>query len=211
MAGRTKDTTARARIKGYLAEHGPIADRSGGATTMLREAIDYKGSSVAFIQLVTAMDQAGEIQREIKGKRTYGIRLGAQQGAEVGATIPAPQQAAGHTASGAQIDYDLLAQALLRQLVRSLAPAVGSDVPVSGVSHPVDVESSRDLLAERDQLRAERDEYLKRLETSRRQLNALMALYVREDADQAAVAEGRELLARLKDAGLPDTAAERAS
>src|ERR1700679_816497 len=68
-----RDRTARSRIRNYLAEHGPIVDSSGRATAVLKDVIGYQGSAVAFIQLITAMDKSAEIEREIRGKRTYRI------------------------------------------------------------------------------------------------------------------------------------------
>lgn len=84
-------------------------DGSGHATGLLMKAVGYQGSSVAFIQLVAAMDRDGEISRDIRGKRTYRISSvgdsadpdpGATNsgGAEPGATQPGvtrPGEAAG--------------------------------------------------------------------------------------------------------------------
>ena len=68
-----RDRTARSRIRQFLADAGPVVDPSGYATSVLREAIAYEGSSVAFIQLIAAMDHDGELKREIVGKRTFQI------------------------------------------------------------------------------------------------------------------------------------------
>jgi hypothetical protein len=73
MSSTVRDRTARSRIREHLARHGPIMDPSGRATSLLKDAIGYEGSPVAFIQLVTAMDKSSEIEREIRGKRTYRI------------------------------------------------------------------------------------------------------------------------------------------
>ena len=66
MATAARDRSARSRIREYLIQHGPIEDPSGGATSLLKDAVGYNGNDVAFIQLVTAMDKAAEIHREIR-------------------------------------------------------------------------------------------------------------------------------------------------
>ena len=78
----SSDRTARARIRQYLATHGPVVDPSGYATGVLKDAIGYTGSSVAFIQLVTAMSKDQELSRSIRGKRTYRISLADGHAAE---------------------------------------------------------------------------------------------------------------------------------
>ena len=57
----------------HLARVGEVSDHTGKASTMLAATIGYPGSSVAFAQLLTGMERAGLIQREIRGKRTYRI------------------------------------------------------------------------------------------------------------------------------------------
>jgi hypothetical protein len=57
----------------HLARVGEVSDHNGKASTMLAATIGYPGSSVAFAQLLTGMERAGLIQREIRGKRTYRI------------------------------------------------------------------------------------------------------------------------------------------
>src|SRR6516165_5952584 len=71
MATAARDRSARSRIREYLTQHGPVEDPSGGATALLKDAVGYGGNDVAFIQLITAMDKAAEIHREIRGKRTF--------------------------------------------------------------------------------------------------------------------------------------------
>jgi hypothetical protein len=58
---------------GYLARVGEVSDHNGKASTVLAATIGYPGTSVAFAQLLTGMERAGLIQREIRGKRTYRI------------------------------------------------------------------------------------------------------------------------------------------
>lgn len=206
MARRMRDATARTRIREYLVTHGAVLDDGGGATAVLRDAVQYQGSPVAFIQLITAMDEAGEIVRDIRGKRTYGISSPAAAPTSVhpaGAGV-APLRLA--DVAGPAVDHDVLARALLRELVRSVggqAEAAGG----AGVDVATELEQVR---AERDTAREERDEYARRLDSSRRQLNALMALYV-DETDESPVAEGKQLLAQLRESHRPAAVSERAS
>jgi hypothetical protein len=131
----------------HLARVGEVSDHTGKASTVLAATIGYPGSSVAFAQLLTGMERAGLIQREIRGKRTYRIIPGpaAWAGAELpepaaavrersgGATAPRraarpaaaePDVAAGDLdwpVGGGGLDYDELARRLLVQVVRRLA------------------------------------------------------------------------------------------
>jgi hypothetical protein len=57
----------------HLARVGEVSDHTGKASTILAATIGYPGSSIAFAQLLTGMERAGLIQREIRGKRTYRI------------------------------------------------------------------------------------------------------------------------------------------
>lgn len=212
MAKRKRDATARSRIRAYLAESGPVQDDRGGATTVLREAIAYQGSAVAFIQLITAMDEAGEITRDIRGKRTYGIAGVEQTASQAGGVSTAVKQRGESVPVSAplDLDYDQLARALVRELARVIAsaerePAAAVD---DGRGH------ASELVAERDRLQQERDDYAARLEASRRQLNALAALYVHEDEDAAHHADSdvvRQALSRLRDTEHQRGASVRAS
>ncbi|HET9973457.1 MAG TPA: hypothetical protein VFQ68_34855 [Streptosporangiaceae bacterium] len=119
------------------------------ASTRLAAAVGYPGSSVAFAQLLSGMERSGLIEREVRGKRTYRIRLGpvaiAGPGGAggLGGSARVPLQsamprmagvAAGIAAAGgipaaggmpaagtAGFDYDELARRLLVQVVRRLA------------------------------------------------------------------------------------------
>ncbi|BCB89840.1 hypothetical protein [Phytohabitans suffuscus] len=163
-----RDRTARTRIQQYLAKHGPVDDPSGLATSVLKDAISYEGSSVAFIQLIAAMDHDGEIVRDIRGKRTYRISPGVQADNAVDTGTPRSMRvpvAAVTTASAdgeLVIDYDLLAKALVRELwefaTAHIEPAA---VP----------RRRRD--ADLERVKAERNEYAKRLELARAKLNEL--------------------------------------
>jgi hypothetical protein len=74
----------------HLAQVGEVSDHTGKASTMLAATIGYPGSSVAFAQLLTGMERAGLIQREIRGKRTYRIIPGPAAPPPGSLTRPAP-------------------------------------------------------------------------------------------------------------------------
>jgi hypothetical protein len=143
---RKRAVGTREHILAYLAEVGELFDQTGMASTQLAAAVGYPGSSVAFAQLLSGMERAGLIDREVRGKRTYRISLGRAQAtglarlgraglsASAGAFaessgipgIPgvdgAPGVAgAGSSGDAAEFDYDELARRLLVQVVRRLA------------------------------------------------------------------------------------------
>lgn len=113
-----KRTAIRHRISDYLAANGALDDASGKATTALKEALGYEGSSAAFTQLLAAMDKAGELTRTVKGKRTYRI-------AAVVADSPSSDNGSSLTSApvASDFDYDELAGALLVQVAQSLRAA----------------------------------------------------------------------------------------
>jgi hypothetical protein len=154
MTTTARDRTARSRIRSYLAEHGPVVDPSGRATAVLKDAIGYEGSPVAFIQLVTAMDKSREIERNIRGKRTYQISGLADGGPAIAPSpvrVAAPVRHPG-TSLQIEVDYDELARALLRETWRLAGK--GS----------TEISELQAVRQERDQLIAERDEYARRLQ-----------------------------------------------
>lgn len=163
----SRDRTARTRIRQFLATSGAIVDPSGYATGILKDAVGYTGSSVAFIQLIAAMDREGEIEREIRGKRTYKIEgIGVPPTSSLAAVAPAAQTATSATVvtpsqPTIELDYRLLAQALVRELLTATAAAQGV---VDVTARPSD----------RDRLQMERDEYAHRLEMARNQLDELL-------------------------------------
>jgi hypothetical protein len=197
MATTVRDRTARSRIRKYLAEHGPIMDPSGRATAVLKDAIGYDGSPVAFIQLVTAMDKSKEIERQIRGKRTYQIS-GLESGAPA-VTPPRARTAAApavtHPVTGAaiEVDYDELARALLRETWR-LAELASSQTASAGETG--ELEAARQ---ERDQLIAERDEYARRLQQLSAMINGLAPSAAAADGagQDSADSQSRQLLAEL--------------
>src|ERR1700734_3131645 len=74
---RRRAVGTREHILAYLAEVGELFDVHGMASTRLAAAVGYPGSSVAFAQLLSGMERSGLIQRDVRGKRTYRISLGA--------------------------------------------------------------------------------------------------------------------------------------
>jgi hypothetical protein len=73
---RKRAVGTREHILAHLAEVGELFDQSGMASTQLAAAVGYPGSSVAFAQLLSGMERAGLVDREVRGKRTYRISLG---------------------------------------------------------------------------------------------------------------------------------------
>lgn len=141
-----RDRTARTRIRQLLASNGPVSDPSGFATGLLKDHVDYEGTPVAFIQLIAAMEQDGEITREIRGKRTYKISATpSTRNAFKTAKAPVSGGASEHVAvvPTISIDYEKLSKALLQELwsvVSSVAAAgegATSPAPVSGPSEDV--------------------------------------------------------------------------
>ena len=140
---RKRAVGTREHIISYVTEVGELFDANGMASTRLAAAVGYPGSSVAFAQLLSGMERSGLIEREVRGKRTYRIRLGpvaiAGPGGAggLGGSARVPFQsamprmtgaAAGIAAAGgipapgtAGFDYDELARRLLVQVVRRLA------------------------------------------------------------------------------------------
>ena len=140
---RKRAVGTREHIISYITEVGELFDANGMASTRLAAAVGYPGSSVAFAQLLSGMERSGLIEREVRGKRTYRIRLGpvaiaGPAGAGgLGGSARVPLQsamprvaagAAGIAAAGgipaagtAGFDYDELARRLLVQVVRRLA------------------------------------------------------------------------------------------
>jgi len=65
----------RDRVVTWLLDAGPLEDPSGKASSSLAKAVGYEGTSIAFAQLLSGMERAGLIRRNIRGKRTYRIEL----------------------------------------------------------------------------------------------------------------------------------------
>jgi hypothetical protein len=140
---RKRAVGTRENIVAYLADAHELFDSNGMAATKLAAAVGYPGSSVAFAQLLSGMERAGLIEREVRGKRTYQIRLGSvpitrksgrpaggSAGGSAGVGLSGQVDAsaaelaageAGWAAVAASFDYDELARRLLVQVVRRLA------------------------------------------------------------------------------------------
>ena len=137
MGAGTRYRTAgpRDRVLSRLRTAGEITDPGGLASAALAKAVGYPGSSAAFAQLLSGMERDGLIEREVRGKRTYRIRLADGEGkpprSEVlsGSTAPARNEAPA-------LDYDELAMRLLAQVVRRIAAAPAED-PLPHVALPV--------------------------------------------------------------------------
>jgi hypothetical protein len=150
-ASRKRAVGTREHIVAYLTDNAELFDPGGMASTRLAAAVGYPGSSVAFAQLLSGMERSGLIEREVRGKRTYRIRLGSEAGA---AAVPVAGDAAARAGGASGIrglagmlgpgsaagldygsdygfdygfDYDELARRLLAQVVRRLAGAGFAD------------------------------------------------------------------------------------
>jgi hypothetical protein len=97
---RKRAVGTREHIVAYLTDNAEIFDPGGMASTRLAAAVGYPGSSVAFAQLLSGMERSGLIEREVRGKRTYRIRLGSMAGADSGAAAGAAAGLAAGSAAG---------------------------------------------------------------------------------------------------------------
>jgi hypothetical protein len=149
---------------------------------MLKDAIEYDGSAVAFIQLVAAMDRDGEIARAIRGKRTYRIAL--EDAGRVNLPEPSAAEQSGSVTPDAAnqpavvIDYDELARALVREFYHFVAvrqPALAR-TGMSGADAVANPPPRRHAVSptEHERIVAERDEYARRLEIARGKLDELL-------------------------------------
>jgi hypothetical protein len=99
-------------------------DESGRATSRLKEAVGYAGGDAGFIRIVSLLAESGEIEREVRGKRTYRISA-----TEKGASSASPRSSApmppvrldGSVQTHDDFDYDELAAALLSRVARTLS------------------------------------------------------------------------------------------
>jgi hypothetical protein len=103
----------RQQVAQYLAKNGPFEDSSGRATAKLKQALGYAGTDAGFTQLIANMDRAGELTREIRGKRTYRISA-------VSDASPSGVDDGLNATNGTEMDYDRVASALLLQVVQTL-------------------------------------------------------------------------------------------
>jgi chromosome segregation ATPase len=169
----------RKQIVDYLVRHGSLDDPQGRATAKLREALGYGGSEASFTQLISTMDKAGQLAREIKGKRTYRIRAVADAPSLSDSNLEKSNDAA----ETVEMDYDQVASALLVQVVQTLTQGPrGKESDGSWVRRRVDRlerridELERDLThakAESKGIANERDELRLQLEHSQGNLSLL--------------------------------------
>jgi hypothetical protein len=189
----------RARVIEYLARRGPVDDKSGRATARLKEAVGYAGGDAGFIRIVSLMADAGEIERQVKGKRTY--RISAPPGTPVPSgssfALPAasttaasmtmvPQIAEGAPLADGQLDYDELATTLLAKVAQVLsdsesARGAGGE-QASWARRRIDQFEARIVTLQRDLARSkadteamknERDELKSQLEAASHNLELL--------------------------------------
>ncbi|MCU1483042.1 MAG: hypothetical protein JWQ19_3828 [Subtercola sp.] len=154
-----RDRTARARIREFLVAEGPVFDPSGFATSMLREAIDYVGSPVAFIQLISTMERDNEIVREIKGKRTY--RVSASESLVLSFRLNGDNGVGSSAATrpAVSLDYDVLARAIVRELLAEPRPEPVTSSPAGFRDKAVTLQ---------------REDYARRIDEARKQLDDLL-------------------------------------
>jgi chromosome segregation ATPase len=169
----------RQQVEQYLIQHGPFEDSSGRATAKLKEVLGYEGTNAGFTQLIANMDRAGQLTREVRGKRTYRITAVADAASAPLSSV----ERSPDVADNAEMDYDQVASALLLQVVQTMTEGNrqrGSDGSWARrrmerlESRINDLE--RDLLqakAESRTLAAERDELRQLLEHSQANLALL--------------------------------------
>ncbi len=169
-----RDTAARQRVTAYLLSNGPVHDSSGRATSILKEAVGYQGGDAGFSQLVMSMEKAGELRREIRGRRTYRISTVANAS---GAARPSPTQS-----ETDRIDYDELAATLLTRVAQVLSSGQRSDEPATWARRRIEQLEARVDELQRDLARAkaeaktnadEREELRGRLEAATHNLSLL--------------------------------------
>jgi len=158
---RKRAVGTREQVIAYLTGTPELFDPAGMASTRLAAAVGYPGSSVAFAQLLSGMERSGLVERDVRGKRTYRIRLGPAAAEAAGvnglAGMLAPDtgpdtgpdaglQAGAETAG---FDYDELARRLLAQIVRRLAGAepAGTDAEPAGTDADASSAALRETVA----------------------------------------------------------------
>ena len=110
-----RDVTVRARITQYLASNGPIEDSSGRATGRLKTAVAYGGGDQAFSQIMSSMADAGELLREVRGKRTYRISVSGSNEVKNNTVVDDKM------IDNGGMDYDELAASLLARVTQVLS------------------------------------------------------------------------------------------
>jgi hypothetical protein len=137
-ASRKRAVGTREHIIAYLADNTELFDPGGMASTRLAAAVGYPGSSVAFAQLLSGMERSGLIERDVRGKRTYRIRLGSMAGdvsagaGSAAAGGPVAGAVAGAAAGELSAAADAAARAGGASGVRGLAGMLGPGAAALG-------------------------------------------------------------------------------
>lgn len=195
-----RQTDARRRITDYLSSNGPVEDRSGKATSILKDAIGYEGTHTGFIQLVAAMAKSGDVHRDVRGKRTYRVWVptsasthtnGASARADdTTSTAPASvrhDDGAGTVAAASddgphEVDYDELASTLLARVTRLVSQDEHTTADTSWARRRLERLETQNAKLERDLarlrgeaelVRQERDALRDQLQAAERNLNLL--------------------------------------
>ncbi|MGC8472745.1 MAG: hypothetical protein ACP5PM_10720 [Acidimicrobiales bacterium] len=213
---------ARQDIVDFLSANGSISDPHGRATAALKRAVGYGGNDSAFIQLVSAMARDGEIERVVRGRRTYELRLprsAADSARPSASPVPVPASPAALAAPAEQtdasddIDYDELAAALLARVTQVISDSEHGSSSIGWTKRRMERLETRNAMAERELARAkaelraveaERDELKSRLEAAEHNLSVLSerqhSSAAQASANRAARrlgTEDRDLLHRL--------------
>ena len=215
-------SSARQDIVDFLSANGPISDPEGRATAALKRAVGYEGNDSAFIQLVSAMARDGQIERAVRGRRTYELRLPSPAADRTNpptapASAPAPPAAmaapSGRVEPVEVIDYDELAAALLARVTHLISDSEQGSTSIGWTKRRMERLETRNAIAERELARAkaelraveaERDDLKSRLEAAEHNLSVLSERH-HSTADRASTnraarrlgSEDRALLHRL--------------
>lgn len=148
------DLRSRTEVVQYLREHGgEVTDQTGLVVGSMMKDL---GKGRALSQLLADMEADGMLQRTIRGRRTFSVKLLDDWGlVPPVVVVPDPEPVADGT------DYDLLAQSLLAiVLQRASAPPAPARATVPRLEADL-AQAELELLelkTERDQLRSERDD-----------------------------------------------------
>lgn len=192
-------TGARERVRAGLAEGGPVSDEKGRATVLLKDRVSYAGSDVGFVQLLSAMERSGEIVREVRGRRTYSIRLATQftptapiKSARTTSKQGVDEPPQGGLDSGVEeIDYEELANTLLVHVMNILRQSETTDSSdwmrrieeLDGANLALQRELAR-TREDAESLKAERDLAVDQLDAATQELSALRLKRARVMSDQ---------------------------